>query len=115
MKALAKLVRRVCYYYAVAFDLGTAPSTIKTMVVRSDSESLVKAVKRGYLANDKVHMRTDFSQILRAVRHALIVLMHMPGADNPADLFTKSLSAVVHAKHTDFALNDATFPRHAQV
>jgi len=107
LKAVAKLVRRLPYYFSIAASLFVPQ---KQMHMWTDSECLVKALKRGYLDNDKTHMRTDFSIVLRAIRHNQLRVHHITGTENPADIFTKPLPAMTHAKHTDFIFNDKTFP-----
>jgi hypothetical protein len=108
MKAMAHLARKAEFFRDLLEDFGhkqTEPTRLY-----SDSENLIKSLTSGKLRSDVIHMRTDFMCIIQRIRKGWITVHHIPGITNPSDLFTKALPSDQHCMHTDFILNDKSFP-----
>ena len=74
----------------------------------TDSQVIIAQVDKGDLSS-KTSLRLAFQAVLERVTDNDIMLQHVPGAENPADLFTKPLPKSEFAKHVAIILNDDKF------
>ena len=76
----------------------------------TDSQVIIAQVDKGDLSTKTKHLRLAFQAVLERVTDNGIMLQHVPGTENPADLFTKPLPKSEFAKHVATILNDNKFP-----
>lgn len=65
-----------------------------------DNKSVVDASQSLNVKHRSKHTRVRAHSVHESVDDGLIQLERIPGTDNPADIFTKSLPRDVHARHT---------------
>ena len=76
----------------------------------TDSQVIIAQVDKGDLSSKTKHLRLAFHAVLGRVNSNEIMLQHVPGTENPADLFTKPLPRSEFEKHVATILNDDKFP-----
>lgn len=65
-----------------------------------DNESAIKFGENGVMDGRMKHMQRDYYWLMMAVNEDKeFVLVHVPGADNMADILTKGLDHILHQKH----------------
>ena len=89
-------LRQFCHDLNVFGD-QESPTTPSILMINSDSESALKAIKNsGFHARTKhFDMRHHF--IRNIVAKGELSVGYIPGDENPADIFTKSLDRNKHA------------------
>ena len=83
---------------------------MKPSRIYSDSESALKLIARGAISPGKSrHMDIRYFKIRDLIQAGIIELYHVPGTENPADMFTKPLHAHQIAKYNDI-INNGNYP-----
>ena len=81
----------------------------KRILAFTDSQVIIAQVDKGDLSTKTKHLRLAFQAVLERVTDNDILLQHVSGVDNPADLFTKPLPKSEFEKHVSTILNDDKF------
>ena len=81
----------------------------KSVLAFTDSQVIIAQVDKGDLSTKTKHLRLAFHAVLERVTDNDILLQHVSGVDNPADLFTKPLPKSEFEKHVSTILNDDKF------
>ena len=103
LHAMAAAVRQLESYRTTLEDMGFYQRTVP---MYSDSQVAIAMLERGHLSTATKHLRISFYTVLEALQAGDVSLHHIPGADNVADILTKSLPRDVHEKHTNTILQD---------
>jgi hypothetical protein len=102
-KAIGSMVRKLDFYRNVLTFLGY-PQT-GAVQGYTDSEAALKLQERGFVKFQMSHLRCDFQFVHDAVKAGKMILSHIAGKINPADVLTKSLPFKAHYGYTTFMLN----------
>src|SRR5208282_1539337 len=83
--------------YCFFLDDKSAPITPSILMINSDSESALKAVKNPVFHARTKHFDMRHHFIRDVVAKGELSVGYIPGDENPADIFTKSLDRNKHA------------------
>lgn len=70
------------------------------VLLHCDNKSAVDASTSPKVKHRSKHTRVRAHSVVECVTNGLVQLVRIPGTENPADIFTKSLPAEVHERHT---------------
>jgi Reverse transcriptase (RNA-dependent DNA polymerase)/gag-polypeptide of LTR copia-type/Integrase core domain/GAG-pre-integrase domain len=89
-------LRQLCYDLHVFGD-QESPTTPSILMINSDSESALKAIKNPVFHARTKHFDMRHHFIRDVVAKGELSVGYIPGDENPADIFTKSLDRSKHA------------------
>ena len=94
---LRKVLAEVIFLAEGKDNSEISDSDIKAKVVNvySDSQAMISAVQNGDFTGKLKHIDTRFYYMADVLQAGKINLTHVPGKENPADLFTKPVSKMV--------------------
>ena len=109
-KAIAFMVRKLDFYRNVLGFLGFPQ--YGPVQGFTDSEAALKLQQRGFVKYNMTHLRCDFQFVNDAIKgdpvqgkKPQMVLSHIAGKINPADVLTKALPFKAFYEYTKFMLN----------
>lgn len=74
----------------------------KPVIIHTDSKGGQSLAKRSANFSKVQHLLVRYHWLREAVHGKEIEVVHVPGSENPADIFTKALSSVTLGKHLIF-------------
>ena len=89
-------LRQLCHDLHVFGD-QESPTTPSIFMINSDSESALKAIKNPVFHARTKHFDMRHHFIRDVVAKGDLSVGYVPGTENPADIFTKSLDRSKHA------------------
>ncbi|GBG35173.1 Transposon Ty1-DR3 Gag-Pol polyprotein, partial [Hondaea fermentalgiana] len=74
------------------------------IIMLTDAQSPMKTLRRGTYTTSSRHVALRYLRLCWAIEMGRLIVRHIPGEKNPADLLTKSLGAVVFDRHRNSIL-----------
>ena len=103
LEAMGAVLRRVTNLREAMRDLGCYQETVP---IGSDSTAAIAMLKRGAFSSKSRHMLITFHAVLEKIADKEVLIYHLPGDVNTADIFTKPLPRAPFELHTANLLND---------